>query len=107
MAGGIRSRNEKLQTPVRSRQQSPRRNHRPPPPQTHALAQGQGAAKVGWVYSPTVFSKGGRVHPPYNSHSMSGDAPRPTYPPELPVSQKRGEIAAAIQANQVIVLCGE
>ena len=33
--------------------------------------------------------------------------PRPTYPDELPVVQKRDEIAAAIAANQVVILCGE
>ncbi len=33
--------------------------------------------------------------------------PRPDFPDELPVSQKRGEIAAAIGANQVIIVCGE
>ena len=29
------------------------------------------------------------------------------YPPELPVSARRSEIAAAIEANQVVVVCGE
>ncbi|MHB1620023.1 MAG: ATP-dependent RNA helicase HrpA [Sulfuricella sp.] len=33
--------------------------------------------------------------------------PVPTYPEELPVSGKRGEIAAAIAANQVVIVCGE
>ena len=33
--------------------------------------------------------------------------PRITYPPELPVVQRRDEIAAAIAANQVVVVCGE
>src|SRR5688500_8037218 len=33
--------------------------------------------------------------------------PRPTFPDELPVVQKRAEIADAIRANQVIVLSGE
>ncbi len=31
----------------------------------------------------------------------------PTYPPELPVSEKRAEIAAAIRDHQVVVVCGE
>ncbi|HYO11127.1 MAG TPA: ATP-dependent RNA helicase HrpA [Tepidisphaeraceae bacterium] len=35
------------------------------------------------------------------------DLPRPVYPPELPVSQKRDEIAAAIRDHQVVVVCGE
>ena len=33
--------------------------------------------------------------------------PKPTFPAELPVSQRRETIAAAIAAHQVIVLCGE
>ena len=33
--------------------------------------------------------------------------PVPTYPEELPVSGKRAEIAAAIAANQVVIVCGE
>ena len=33
--------------------------------------------------------------------------PKPKYPQELPVVQRKDEIAAAIKANQVIVLCGE
>jgi ATP-dependent helicase HrpA len=33
--------------------------------------------------------------------------PRPTYPLDLPVVQKRHEIAQAIAANQTIVLCGQ
>ena len=33
--------------------------------------------------------------------------PRPTFPMDLPVVEQRGDIASAIKANQVIVLCGE
>src|SRR5213595_2351924 len=33
--------------------------------------------------------------------------PRITYPPELPVSQAREEIAAAIRDHQVVVVAGE
>src|SRR3954470_18425445 len=33
--------------------------------------------------------------------------PKPRYPMELPVVQKRDDIAAAIAANQVVVVCGE
>ncbi len=33
--------------------------------------------------------------------------PVPTFPPELPVSQKREEIAAAIAAHPVVIVCGE
>ena len=35
------------------------------------------------------------------------ERPAVRYPEELPVSVRRGEIAAAIQKNQVIVVCGE
>jgi ATP-dependent helicase HrpA len=33
--------------------------------------------------------------------------PRPEFPPELPVSARRDEIAAAIAAHQVVIVCGE
>ncbi len=33
--------------------------------------------------------------------------PAPAYPEELPVSEKRGEIARAIAAHQVVIVCGE
>ena len=33
--------------------------------------------------------------------------PRPTYPEHLPVVERREEIAAAIAAHQVVILCGE
>ena len=33
--------------------------------------------------------------------------PRPDFPPELPVTQKRDEIAAAIAAHQVVIVSGE
>lgn len=33
--------------------------------------------------------------------------PTPEYPPELPVSGKKDEIAAAIQKHQVVIVCGE
>ncbi|MBC7697003.1 MAG: ATP-dependent RNA helicase HrpA [Bacteroidia bacterium] len=33
--------------------------------------------------------------------------PKPEYPPELPVSGKKDEIAAAISKNQVVIICGE
>ncbi|HXC38934.1 MAG TPA: AAA family ATPase, partial [Burkholderiales bacterium] len=33
--------------------------------------------------------------------------PRPEFPPELPVSARREEIARAITDNQVVIVCGE
>jgi ATP-dependent helicase HrpA len=35
------------------------------------------------------------------------DLPKPVYPDDLPVVQRRGEIAGLIASHQVIVLCGE
>ena len=34
-------------------------------------------------------------------------APKPEFPPELPISAKREEIAAAVAAHQVVIVCGE
>ncbi|MBX3667488.1 MAG: ATP-dependent RNA helicase HrpA [Rhodocyclaceae bacterium] len=34
-------------------------------------------------------------------------APRAEYPSELPVSERRDEIAAALRAHQVVIVCGE
>jgi ATP-dependent RNA helicase HrpA len=34
-------------------------------------------------------------------------APRPEFPPELPISAKRAEISAAVQAHPVVIVCGE
>ncbi|GLT22491.1 ATP-dependent helicase [Zoogloea oryzae] len=33
--------------------------------------------------------------------------PKPDFPPDLPVNQRRDEIAAAIRDNQVVIVCGE
>src|SRR3990172_7490729 len=33
--------------------------------------------------------------------------PRPEFPPELPISARRGDIAKAIAAHQVVIVCGE
>src|SRR5262249_16482900 len=34
-------------------------------------------------------------------------APRPEFPGELPISAKRDEIARAVEAHQVVIVCGE
>jgi len=34
-------------------------------------------------------------------------APRPEFPEELPISAKRDEIARAVSAHQVVIVCGE
>jgi len=41
------------------------------------------------------------------SHTAPGSAPRIEFPEELPVSQMREEIEAAIRAHQVVVVAGE
>ena len=33
--------------------------------------------------------------------------PQPTYPDDLPVVARRADIARAISANQVVIICGE
>ena len=38
---------------------------------------------------------------------MSADLPTITYPPELPVSQRKDDIAAAIRDHQVVIVAGE
>src|SRR6266536_4121732 len=34
-------------------------------------------------------------------------APRPEFPPELPICARREEIAKAISSHQVVIVCGE
>ncbi len=46
------------------------------------------------------------VSPPAAAHQVPTH-PVITYPPELPVSQRRDEIAAAIAAHQVVIVAGE
>ncbi len=40
-------------------------------------------------------------------HQRLSNLPKPEYPPELPVSGKKAEIAEAINSNQVVIICGE
>ncbi len=42
-----------------------------------------------------------------NLLARRANKPVVTYPPELPVAQRAGEIAAAIIANPVVIVCGE
>src|SRR2546427_9650793 len=39
--------------------------------------------------------------------SRAAAVPRITYPPELPVSERHNDIAAAIRDYQVVIVCGE
>src|SRR5258708_9357571 len=41
------------------------------------------------------------------SRQRQAKLPKVTYPEELPISTKRREIAAAIHAHQVVIVCGE
>ena len=45
--------------------------------------------------------------PPEEIAARRAALPRPEFPPELPVSARRGDIAEAIAANQVVIVCGE
>ena len=36
-----------------------------------------------------------------------GNLPKPTYPDDLPIAQRRAEIARAIEQHQIIIVCGE
>jgi ATP-dependent helicase HrpA len=43
----------------------------------------------------------------FDPQQRLANLPRPTYPDELPVVARREEIARAIGANQVVIVCGE
>ncbi|MDB5815239.1 MAG: putative ATP-dependent helicase [Rhodocyclales bacterium] len=42
-----------------------------------------------------------------NRATRRAGLPKPTFPADLPVNQRRDEIAAAIRDNQVVIVCGE
>ena len=48
-----------------------------------------------------------RRRPPAEIERRRAELPRPEFPPELPVTRQRAEIARAIRDNQVIIVCGE
>ena len=43
----------------------------------------------------------------FDAVQRRANLPRPTYPDELPVVARRKEIAAAVAAHQVVIVCGE
>ena len=45
--------------------------------------------------------------PPADLARRRAGLPHPEFPPELPVSARRGEIARAIAEHQVVIVCGE
>jgi ATP-dependent helicase HrpA len=44
---------------------------------------------------------------PAEIEARRASLPRPEFPPELPISGRRGDIAEAIAAHQVVIVCGE
>src|SRR5688572_21921898 len=44
---------------------------------------------------------------PADTEQRLRNLPQPTYPEELPVAALREDIARAISANQVVIICGE
>lgn len=49
-----------------------------------------------------------RIHGSLSKHSQRlGNIPCPSFSSELPVNEKRLDIATAIKANQVVIICGE
>jgi ATP-dependent helicase HrpA len=48
-----------------------------------------------------------RRRSPAELEARRRNLPEPTFPEELPVSARRDEIAAAIRAHQVVIVCGE
>src|SRR3990172_9339999 len=44
---------------------------------------------------------------PAEIEARRASLPHPEFPPELPVSARRRDIAAAIAAHQVVIVCGE
>ena len=48
-----------------------------------------------------------RHKPPAEIEARRAGLPRPEFPPELPVTGSRDEIARAIREHQVVIVCGE
>src|SRR5438445_1050082 len=65
------------------------------------LKTGRAASKLIEVVSQQIASS------LQKNHQRQANLPRPTFPQELPLVQQRHEIAAAIAANQVVIICGE
>src|SRR6266545_5825411 len=62
--------------------------------------RGVGAAEIERVAAAVAASR-------ERAAARAAAVPRIIYPPELPVSERRGEIAAAIRDHQVVIVCGE
>jgi len=87
-------------TPQKNKpQQAPRQERAPRKPQTDAKPQGQPRQE-----RPRPQQKREAAPP---KEPVRNPLPPVTYPEELPVSGKRAEIAAALMANQVVIVCGE
>src|SRR5712671_3514689 len=68
---------------------------------TQLLKTGRPASKLIDIVTQQIESSGQK------KHQRQSNLPRPTYPEGLPVVEKRHEIADAIKANQVVIICGE
>src|SRR5437879_202824 len=58
-----------------------------------------------WTGSARSRTAGGRGR--MVSFGYARRAPRPEFPPELPICARREEIAKAISSHQVVIVCGE
>src|ERR1051325_2239825 len=65
------------------------------------LRAGRPADRLLWQIAADIAASEGRLT------SRRANAPCPTFPQNLPVVERREEIAKAIAGNQVVVLCGE
>ena len=54
-----------------------------------------------------VHSQRAGMRTPADLETRRRNLPRPEFPPELPVSGRREDIAAAIREHQVVIVCGE
>ena len=55
----------------------------------------------------SMRSSHARVRSPADLETRRRNLPRPEFPPELPVSGRREDIAKAIRDHQVVIVCGE
>src|SRR5436309_731067 len=62
--------------------------------------RGVGAVEIERVAAAVAASRG-------RAASRAAAMPSVTYPPELPVSERRDDIAAAIRDHQAVIVCGE
>ncbi|HEY3486883.1 MAG TPA: ATP-dependent RNA helicase HrpA [Gammaproteobacteria bacterium] len=54
-----------------------------------------------------LYDAGMKRFDPTQQQRRRAQAPKPEYPADLPVAERRGEILATIQQHQVVIVCGE